>query len=219
MSSKEGSRLAWAWLGRRGYREVWELQEALRARVIAGDADAERLLFVEHPPTITLGRAASESDILAPGDAEVVRSSRGGAVTAHGPGQLVIYPVVRLRGGIVQHLETIAGALISEVAARGVAGATWRRDPVGVFVGAKKLAACGVHVSRRVAIHGFALNVTVDSERAFASIVPCGVRGAEVTSIERAIDRSPPELATIASSIAGRLARAWRSTAILDATI
>ncbi len=132
------------------------------------------------------------------------RASRGGAATAHGPGQLVIYPVVRLHRGVLWHVETVGRAIASELVRRG-APAEWRRDPAGVWVGDAKIAACGIHVRRRVAMHGFALNVTRAPLELFALIVPCGLRGGRVTALEAVVDAPPPALPELATALAARL--------------
>src|SRR3954469_3084173 len=144
---------AWQWLGRADSRRVLADQLAVRERVWAG-APGE-VLLCEHPPVITLGRSATEANILDAGDVPVERIERGGEVTYHGPGQLMIYPVVRLRS-VVRFLERVAAAIAETAATFGVAGATWRRDPAGVWLDGHKLAACGIHVARGVTTHGFA---------------------------------------------------------------
>lgn len=214
--------LGWSWLGRAAYRPVWAYQEALRARVVRGEADAARVLFLEHEAVITLGRTACSRNVLAEGadlarlGIEVVKSSRGGDVTAHGPGQLVIYPVLRLASGVVSYMETVAAALVAELSSLGIANARWRRDLAGVWVDDAKIAACGVHVSRRVAIHGFALNVTRAALAPFAWIVPCGLVAGRVTSIESELGEgvAVPSLSTLAESIAVRLALALGCQAV-----
>jgi lipoate-protein ligase B len=179
--------LHWSFLGRVGYRAAVELQESLRRRILDGDDAAEALLLVEHEPVITLGRAARAEHVLASDDelarAGIARvaSSRGGDVTWHGPGQLVAYPVMRLGRGVVAHAEALGAAAVAVAARFGVA-ARFRRDCPGVWVGDAKLAAIGLHVHRRVAIHGIALNVDPDLG-AFARIVPCGLARARVTSL------------------------------------
>ena len=208
--------LRWAWLGRRSYRPVWELMEETRRRVLAEGPGAERLFFVEHDPVITLGRSADARHVLAPGGVEVVRTSRGGDVTYHGPGQLVVYPVVRLSRGVVDHLETIAAALAAALAGAGVPGAVWRRDPAGLWLGEAKIAACGVHVARRVAIHGFALNVGLESLAGFARIVPCGLAAARVTCV--AAHATPPPLEALAHDVARTLARSRGRDLVLEPT-
>src|SRR5262249_38259343 len=130
--------MRWAWLGRVRYRPVWELQEALRAAILDGRAE-DTLLLLEHEPVITLGRSADRRNVLARPEelarrgVDLVESSRGGDVTYHGPGQLVGYPVFRVRG-VVVHVEGMARALIDVIAPLGVA-ARWRRDCPGVWVG------------------------------------------------------------------------------------
>jgi lipoate-protein ligase B len=178
--------LAVAWLGRVAYDDAVALQESLRRRILDGDEAAERLLLVEHPPVITLGRAApcehvlaSPSTLQALGVAQA-RSSRGGAVTYHGPGQLVAYPVMRLVHGVVAHVEALAAAAVAVAAAVGVS-ARFRRDRPGVWIGDAKLVSVGIHVHRRVAIHGLALNVSTALD-AFSLIVACG-SGARQTSL------------------------------------
>jgi lipoyl(octanoyl) transferase len=161
----------WQWLGRADFERVRADQLALRERVWAGEPGV--VLLCEHPPVITLGRSATPANILDAGTIPVVRIERGGEVTYHGPGQLMIYPVVRLRS-VVRFLERVAGAIAETCAALGAPGAAWRRDPAGVWLDDKKLAACGIHVSRGVAVHGFALNVDTPPE-AWRAIRPCGL--------------------------------------------
>jgi lipoate-protein ligase B len=202
--------LAWEWLGRVGFDDATAAQEARRDRILAGDAAAQALLFLEHDPVITLGRSASPADILVPEEelrargVSVRRATRGGAATAHGPGQLIVYPVVRLHRGVLWHVETVGRAIAAELRDRGVAG-EWRRDPAGVWVGDAKIAACGIHVRRRVAVHGFAINVTRVPLDLFALIVPCGLRCGRVTSIEAESGAPPPALFELATSLAARL--------------
>jgi lipoyl(octanoyl) transferase len=205
-----GGALACAWLGRVHFRPTWQLQEDLRAAVLDGSG-RETLLLLEHHPVVTLGRAAHPEHLLCDERAlgergiEVVRTSRGGDVTYHGPGQLVAYPVVRL-GGVRSHVEAMAGAVIEVVAGWGIAAA-WRPDPAGVWVGDRKLCAFGVHVHRRVAIHGLALNVTTALEP-FSLIVPCGLRGpgVGVTSMAE-LTGARPALVEVAGALAQALAR------------
>jgi lipoyl(octanoyl) transferase len=182
-----GEPLASAWLGRIGYAAAAEQQESLRRRVLDGDISAETVLMLEHDPVITLGRAAQPSHVLASPEllaergVTLVRSTRGGDVTWHGPGQLVVYPVMRLQHGVLKHIEALAEAVVAVAAAHGVE-ARFRRDCPGVWVGERKLAAFGVHVHRRVAIHGVAMNVAPDL-RAFDLIVPCGLQNTAATSL------------------------------------
>jgi lipoyl(octanoyl) transferase len=201
----------WAWLGRARFEPVAELQEAIRADVLAGRS-AGAILFCEHDPVITLGRAARPEHVLA-GSAELarrgielVRASRGGDVTYHGPGQLVGYPILRLRRGVVAHVEAMANAVIDVLAALGVA-ADWRRESPGVWVGTDKICAFGIHVRHGVPIHGFALNASTELT-AFETIVPCGLRANGVTSLRRLAGHAP-DLATLARATAAASTRAF----------
>jgi lipoyl(octanoyl) transferase len=201
----------WAWLGRVRFAPVAALQEAIRAEVLAGRS-AGTVLFCEHDPVITLGRGARPEHVLFGDDElerrgiEVVRASRGGDVTYHGPGQLVGYPILRLRRGVVAHVEAMARAVIEVLAALGVT-AEWRRESPGVWVGADKICAFGIHVRHGVAIHGFALNARTELG-AFDTIVPCGLRANGVTSIERLVGHAP-EPAALARAVAAASERAF----------
>ena len=196
-------------LGRADYEMTWKLQERLRRRVLGGGPEV--VLLVEHPPVLTLGRSALPSDItaaattLGQGGVAVVRTSRGGKVTYHGPGQLVLYPIVRLRQGVVRHVEALAAAAVAVAAQLGVA-ATFERERVGVFVGARKLAAIGVHVQRRVAIHGMAVNVAAEACAAFRRgwFLPCGELGGQVTCLAEEVGQ-PVLLTEIGQRLLGAL--------------
>jgi len=180
------------------YADATALQERLRASILDGDDTAETLLLLEHEPVITLGRAADRAHVLLSAEAlarrgvDLVESSRGGDVTWHGPGQLVAYPVMRLRPGVVAHVRALADAVIEVARGEGLS-AHFRRSCPGVWIGPPvdeqacggaggKLAAFGVHVHRRVAIHGVAMNVSTAPD-AFAAIVPCGLSAARPVSL------------------------------------
>lgn len=185
--------LAAAWLGRVGYLDGWRLQEAVAARVRAGDI--ERLLLLEHDPVYTIGRRGTMDHLLVGVDelraagASVYRVDRGGDITYHGPGQLVGYPIVRLgeRADLVRYVRGLEDALISVLDTYGVV-ARPEKGKTGVWVDLRdgrpaKIAAIGVRVSRGVTTHGFALNVSTDLV-AFARMLPCGFMH-EVASLER----------------------------------
>jgi lipoate-protein ligase B len=199
--------MRWAWLGRVAYRAAWELQEALRDGVLAGTVP-ETLLFLEHDPVITLGHSGAADHVLCSEvelsrrGIDLVRSSRGGDVTYHGPGQLVGYPIMRTTS-VMAHVRGMAQAIIDACAELAVQAA-FDCDRPGVWVGDDKLAAFGVHIRRGVAIHGFALNVTTTLD-GFGAIVPCGLAGFGVTSLER-LGALPPPLEVLAADLAGRLA-------------
>jgi lipoyl(octanoyl) transferase len=197
----------WRWLGRAPFGETTALQERLRAAVLSGEGP-ETLLFCEHDPVITLGRSARAANVLAPAPElarrglSVAQASRGGDVTYHGPGQLVGYPVVRLRGGVVDHMTAMARAIARVLAELGIA-TEFRRDAPGLWTNDEKLCAFGVHIRSRVAIHGFALNVATELD-VFDLIVPCGLVGARVTSLARLGVAAPP-LEILAARIAREL--------------
>jgi lipoyl(octanoyl) transferase len=200
----------WRWLGRAPFGETARAQERLRMAVADGSA-RETLLCCEHAPVVTLGRSARPAHLLA-SRAELARrgvavetASRGGDVTYHGPGQLVGYPIVRLRHGVVGHVTAMARAIAAVLAGFGVA-ADWRRETPGLWIGARKICAFGVHVRHGVAIHGFALNVGVDLS-GFDLIVPCGLPWARPTSMALEMGEGPsvPTLALLASRVARAL--------------
>jgi len=176
-------------LGRREFGEVELLQEALRARILGGEDAAAALLIVEHAPVVTLGRRAGAEELrvpealLASQGIAVARASRGGEATYHGPGQLVAYPIMSLRRGVIAHVEALAAAVVRVASAWGVEARFERARP-GVWVEERKLASIGVHVHRRVAIHGVALNVGPEALLGFRSIVPCGMPGVVMTCLE-----------------------------------
>jgi len=187
--SPEVSPIAVRRLGRLGYEETLRVQEEARGQVIAGAP--EQLLLVEHPPVITLGRRGDVRHVLER-RAPVLRVSRGGDVTYHGPGQLVGYPILDLnrRGrDIDRYLRALEDVLIA-VARRFGLTARRQRGFTGVWLGNAKLAAIGVGIRRWVTMHGFALNVA-DLRSEFAAIVPCGLAGIGVTSLAEATGQCP----------------------------
>jgi lipoyl(octanoyl) transferase len=192
----------WRWLGRADYRQVLAEQLAARERVWAGAPGV--VLLCEHPPVITLGRSATVANIVDAGDVPIERIERGGEVTYHGPGQLMIYPVVRLRS-VVAFLERVARAIALTCDELGAPGAAWQRDPAGVWLAGEKLAACGIHVARGVSVHGFALNVDTPPE-AWRRIRPCGLDVSQV-SLVRARG-APIEVERVAHALGPRVARA-----------
>jgi lipoyl(octanoyl) transferase len=179
----------WQWLGRVSHAEASAVQRQIRERVLGGDLEAQRVLLCEHPPVITLGRSADPSHILVSAavlaelGVEKVSTERGGEVTYHGPGQLMVYPVVRLRSTVTRFLQQVAGALSETLGQLGVADAEFRLRPAGIWVGARKIAACGLHVHRAVVNHGFAVNL--DTPPAMWQLIrPCGMSCAAVSLAE-----------------------------------
>ena len=151
------------------------------------DSFADILLFVEHPHVYTLGRGGKVANVLAAGDVPVHRTSRGGDVTYHGPGQLVVYPIVdlrsKLRKDVHRYVRNLEQSAIRTLADFGIA--TTRRPPhTGIWINDRKIAAIGVAVRRCITYHGLALNVNTDLSY-FQRIVPCGLAWAEVTSMQK----------------------------------
>lgn len=185
-----------------GYEAAWALQRQLvdqrRARQIP-----DTLLLLEHPHVFTLGRNARQENLLSqPPEVEVHRTNRGGDITYHGPGQLVGYPIFDLGGmrkDVVWYVRSIEEALIGVLAQFGI---TAGRNPgyTGVWVNGEKVAAIGVHISHWITSHGFALNVAPEL-RYFECIVPCGIRHAGVTSMERLLGRRP-DMAAVKQAVA-----------------
>ncbi len=185
-------RVEWCFLGSVPYDEAVRLQERVRLEVKDGTGP-ERLLLLEHPPVFTLGRNAGDGEItadagwLAERGIAVHETDRGGQATYHGPGQLVGYPILNLspdRRDVRRYVGDLCEVLVRTLAELGVAAAPRPSPHVGVWVGEEKIASLGVHLSRWITTHGFALNVTTDVS-AFGGIVPCGLPGISLTSIER----------------------------------
>ena len=182
-------------LGRVSYARGLEIQESLVAERQAGRAN-DLLLLLEHDPVFTLGRNARRENMLFPAAAlrergfDVFETGRGGDVTYHGPGQVVGYPVIDLspdRRDVHRYVRDLEEVMIRACADHGVEAG---RAPglTGTWVGRDKIGAIGVRIARWVTSHGFALNVATDLA-AFDLIVPCGIRGRGVTSLERLLGR------------------------------
>jgi lipoyl(octanoyl) transferase len=168
------------------YREALDWQRQLADDRIAGRLTHDVLLLLEHPPVVTLGRNAHAAHLLQPAGIDVYEVERGGDVTFHGPGQLVGYPILDLRAykqDLHWYLRTLEQALID---ALGILDIPAERNPglTGVWTRGKKIASIGIHVKQWVTWHGFALNVATDLAD-FDRIVPCGIPGVVMTSVER----------------------------------
>lgn len=190
-------------LGRLDYERAWA---DMRAFTDGRDpATADELWLVEHAPVFTLGRAARWEHLVEPGDIPVVHVDRGGQVTYHGPGQIVLYTLVDLprRGmGIRQLVTTLETAIVATLAAHGVHAHT-RKGAPGVYVDGRKIAALGLRVRRGCSYHGLALNVDCDLD-AFGRIDPCGYPGLPVTRTrDEGIAATPVQLG---DELAGRVA-------------
>jgi lipoyl(octanoyl) transferase len=192
------------WLGRVPYEPTWR---AMQRFVDARNADTpDEIWFLEHPPVFTLGMNGKREHVLAAGDIAVIDIDRGGQVTYHGPGQLVVYPLLDLRRlgiGVRQLVVALENAIIATVAQWGIEAAG-RRDAPGVYVGGRKLASLGLRIRRGSSYHGLALNVAMDLEP-FRRINPCGHAGLEVTQL---VDLGgPTELEAVAKALAPELGR------------
>jgi lipoyl(octanoyl) transferase len=217
------------YLGRVDYSTALELQQTVVNLVKAGRI-SHTLLLLEHPPVITLGRNAGPDNIIASRDSladqgiDLHETNRGGDVTFHGPGQLVGYPIFNLRGfepriGVVDFVRKMEEALIRTCGDLGVvteripglAGVWTQNDVPG------KIAAVGVHISRAVTSHGFALNVSTNLDY-FKLIVPCGIADKPVTSLAQEMEQSPlsrartvPGLEEVAQQVARNFGRVFEA--------
>jgi len=193
-------------LGRVNYADALSLQRDVRG-LRGADAIPDTLMLLEHPPVVTLGKHASVANLLVPESVlgergiQVVRTERGGDITFHGPGQLVGYPVFRLRSGLVgvrRYVELVQEAVVRALADVGVAGSV-RGGYVGVWCGEGKIASIGVAVQRGVTFHGFALNVCTDL--AFFELMrPCGIAGVQMTSVAQ--EGGNPDIDAVAAAVA-----------------
>lgn len=182
-------------LGNIPYGEAHRLQERL-VELRKRDEIPDKLLLLEHPHVITLGRAAETANVLADArireelGVELFETGRGGDVTYHGPGQLVGYPIIHLapdRCDVRRYVRDLEEVMIRVAAEYGIRAG--RIDGLtGIWVGDEKLGAIGVRISRWVTMHGFAFNVNTDLDY-FQLIVPCGIRDHGVTSLERLLGR------------------------------
>jgi lipoyl(octanoyl) transferase len=181
-------------LDRVPYQEAWDLQRALAGAVSQG-AIPDTVIFLEHPPVVTLGRRTNEQELHVPpgADVEVVETDRGGKSTYHGPGQLVCYPILDLtRHGkdVKKYVRDLEEALIRTLTPLGIEATTldgltgvWLQRPP------RKIASIGVHISRWVTTHGYALNVDLDPAPFTEWITACGLEDAAFTTIARELER------------------------------
>ncbi|HSK75802.1 MAG TPA: lipoyl(octanoyl) transferase LipB [Thermoanaerobaculia bacterium] len=214
MSATPARPLHWDFLGRLPYAEALAVQYAVRDAVKRGEGP-EHLLLLEHPHVYTLGRNADEGDVLAGSEwlrargVEIAECDRGGQVTYHGPGQLVGYPIVNLspdRRDIRRYVHDLQDVLVRTLADYGVvAEGREEQSLIGVWVGEEKIASIGVHLSRWITTHGFALNVSTDLSY-FAGIIPCGLHQVRMTSVERLLGMAPA-LPEVAATCARHFAR------------
>ena len=195
--------------GRQDYEPLWRAMQRFTDVRTADTAD--EIWWVEHPPVFTVGMNGKPEHLLAPGDIPVVHIDRGGQVTYHGPGQIVIYPLLdlrRLRLGVRDLVCGLEQAVIAVLADHGIA-AVGRRDAPGVYVDGAKIAALGLRVRRGCCYHGLSLNVAMDLEP-FGRIHPCGYPDLEVTQL-RAL-AGEVETARVARALIGEIAKVFDLT-------
>jgi lipoyl(octanoyl) transferase len=184
-------------LGTVPYRQALSIQADYQARRQA-DEIADTLLLLEHPPVYTRGRRAADGELTLGEDfyrsrgIEIVPTDRGGKVTYHGPGQLVGYPIMRVID-IGAHLRTMEAAIVATLAEYGIEARSRCEEGIdytGVWIEDRKIASIGVHLSRGVSTHGFAVNV-VNDLTPFTWIVPCGLSGVTMTSVAHELGHKP----------------------------
>ena len=197
-------------LGLVPYREVWALQKAAQAALIAGTGD-EQVFLCEHPAVITIGRSGSITNLryaaseLMQRGIEVIPIERGGDITFHGPGQLVVYPILDLRTrrqDVGWYLRTLEQVIIATLLEFGIFGlrysgrtGVWTHLPTAETPRAKKIASIGIRLSRWCTLHGISLNVT-NLDSGFRLINPCGFDDIDITSVSDEVSLTPP-MATV----------------------
>jgi lipoyl(octanoyl) transferase len=201
-SSGEPGEVALRWLGRVEYEPTWRAMQRRTDEASASTPD--EIWFLEHPPVFTMGMNARDEHLLAVGDIPVVNIDRGGQVTYHGPGQLVVYPLLDLsrRGlGVRALVEGIERAVVATLATWNIE-AYGKRDAPGVYVADRKIASVGLRIRRGHSYHGLALNVAMDLGP-FARINPCGYAGLEMTQVSAL--GGPSSVRAVAESLAPNL--------------
>jgi lipoate-protein ligase B len=201
-------------LKREPYERAWKLQHRL-VKARQDERVDDILILLEHEPVITLGRMANERHVLASAErlraagVSVIRVERGGDVTYHGPGQLVGYPILSLQAhalGVSDYMHALEEVLIRTLAGFELPAAR-RKGLIGVWVGERKIAALGARVEQGVTYHGFALNVATNLQH-FALIVPCGLSGVQVTSMQQEL-RLPVDMALVRKQVVSNFGRVF----------
>jgi lipoyl(octanoyl) transferase len=190
------------WLGRVEYEPTWRAMQ--RRADEATVATRDEIWFLEHPPVFTMGMNAKAEHLLAVGDIPVIDIDRGGQVTYHGPGQLVVYPLLdlgRVGLGVRALVEGIERAVVATLADWGIE-AYGKREAPGVYVQERKIASVGLRIRRGRSYHGLALNVAMDLEP-FARINPCGYAGLQMTQVSAL--GGPADVRSVGEALAPRL--------------
>jgi lipoate-protein ligase B len=189
-------------LGMVDYNEAWKLQSDLVAARLNRSADRDIILFLEHPAVFTLGRRGGR-DYLQVGESfleqagfAIIQAERGGYITYHGPGQLVVYPIVDLEGrrlGVVEFVEALEEIMLLTVRSWGL-DAQRNRKNAGIWIGNRKMGSIGIALRKGISFHGLALNVNVDLTP-FSWIQPCGLAGVTMTSVQQELgEEIPPDV-------------------------
>ena len=178
-------------LGRMSYNSAWDIQKEYHKKVVSGK-EPDTLIIVEHEPVYTLGKNANDNHLLqsASEEIQVFRIERGGDITFHGPGQIVVYPILDLNRfvkSVSWYMRTLEKIIIDTLSDFEIKGEL-KDGLTGVWVGDEKIGAQGVRISRWVTMHGLALNVNTDL-RYFDGIIPCGIFDYGVTSMEKLMGR------------------------------
>ena len=178
-------------LGRMSYNSAWDIQKEYHKKVVSGK-EPDTLIIVEHEPVYTLGKNANDNHLLqsASEEIQVFRIERGGDITFHGPGQIVVYPILDLNRfvkSVSWYMRTLEKIIIDTLSDFEIK-AELKDGLTGVWVGGEKIGAQGVRISRWVTMHGLALNVNTDL-RYFDGIIPCGIFNYGVTSMEKLMGR------------------------------
>ena len=175
------------YLGVVPYELALKQQQRLAQARAEGDIP-DVVLLLQHPPVFTIGRFRGEEEIIAtPNEIEVVHTNRGGSITYHGPGQLVGYPILNLKEnglGVREYIWKLEEAITNLLLSLGIRSRRVAKHPGGVWVGDQKVCSIGIHVSRYITTHGFALNVNPDL-RYFEYIKPCGLKNTVMTSVSK----------------------------------
>lgn len=206
MNTRPAQRLTVRHLGLRDYAPVMAAMQVFTESRTAATGD--EIWLLEHPPVYTLGHAALPEHVLSPGSIPVVRTDRGGQVTYHGPGQLVVYTLIDLRRlglGVKDFVHLLEGCLIELLAAYGIPADRQPGAP-GVYVADAKIAALGLRVRRGCSYHGVSLNVDMDLAP-FTRINPCGYPGLRITQLAAFGDRSAADLPGIGADFLAILTR------------
>jgi lipoate-protein ligase B len=186
-------------LGLMDYQQAWTLQQKLVCARVEKNFDRDVMLFLQHPAVFTLGRRGGRDNLLVSeaylrdAGIPVIQVERGGLITFHGPGQIVVYPIVNLHAGRIGVKDFVASmeeAMLQTAAAWGIAAV---RNPVnsGIWVGSQKMGSIGIALRKGVSFHGLALNVNLDLTP-FSWIQPCGLQGVGMTSMQKELERKLP---------------------------